>query len=171
VLDERNFLLKERYSWPVIDPEQAYAEAIAWGERLAPFVQDTGVAIDDALRAGRSVLLEGAQGTLLDIDHGTYPFVTSSTTLAGGACAGAGIGPTRIDAVLGITKAYATRVGGGPFPTEDSGPAGRHMGEVGQEFGATTGRKRRWVRSSERRRVASAGAAGWTSSSCATPSG
>jgi adenylosuccinate synthase len=143
VLDERNFLLKERYSWPVIDPEQAYAEAIAWGERLAPFVQDTGVAIDDALRAGRSVLLEGAQGTLLDIDHGTYPFVTSSTTLAGGACAGAGIGPTRIDSVLGITKAYTTRVGGGPFPTEDTGPPGRHMGEVGQEFGATTGRKRR----------------------------
>ncbi len=143
VLDERNFLLKERYSWRPVDPEEAYAQAVTWGERLAPFVQDTGVALDDALRAGRSVLLEGAQGTLLDIDHGTYPFVTSSTTLAGGACAGAGIGPTRIDSVLGITKAYTTRVGGGPFPTEDSGPAGRHMAEVGQEFGATTGRKRR----------------------------
>jgi adenylosuccinate synthase len=77
------------------------------------------------------------------VDHGTYPYVTSSTTLAGGACAGAGIGPTRIDAVLGITKAYTTRVGGGPFPTEDAGQAGAHMGEMGQEFGATTGRKRR----------------------------
>ena len=143
LLDERNFLLKDRYGWPVIDPEEAYSQAVAWGERLAPFVDDTGVVLDDALRAGRSVLLEGAQGTLLDLDHGTYPFVTSSTTLAGGACAGAGIGPTRIDAVLGITKAYTTRVGGGPFPTEDSGAAGHHMGEVGQEFGATTGRKRR----------------------------
>ncbi len=142
-LTERNFLLKELYSAPPVDLEQVYARAVEWGEQLEPLVDDVGVSIDHALREGRSVLLEGAQGTLLDIDHGTYPYVTSSTTLAGGACAGAGIGPTRIDAVLGITKAYTTRVGGGPFPTEDDGRAGTHLGEVGQEFGATTGRKRR----------------------------
>jgi adenylosuccinate synthase len=143
VLRERNFLLTELYSWPPIDPEEVYAKAVEWGRRLEPYVDDVGVRIDEALQGGRSVLLEGAQGTLLDVDHGTYPFVTSSTTLAGGACAGAGIGPTRLDSVLGITKAYTTRVGGGPFPTEDSGPAGRHMYEQGQERGATTGRKRR----------------------------
>jgi adenylosuccinate synthase len=143
VLKERNFLLKELYSWPPVDPGEVCTRALRWGERLAPFVDDVGVTLDAALREGRSVLLEGAQGTLLDVDHGTYPYVTSSTTLAGGASAGAGIGPTRIDSVLGITKAYTTRVGGGPFPTEDAGPAGRHMGEVGQEFGATTGRRRR----------------------------
>jgi adenylosuccinate synthase len=143
LLDERNFLLREHYSWETIDLEETYTRVLGWAERLAPFVADTGVRIDNALRAGLSVLLEGAQGTLLDIDHGTYPFVTSSTTLAGGACAGAGVGPTRIDSVIGITKAYTTRVGGGPFPTEETGSAGRHMAEVGQEFGATTGRRRR----------------------------
>jgi adenylosuccinate synthase len=143
VLEERNFLLRELYNWGTVDPEETYMKAREWGERLAPYVADTGVRIDNALRAGLSVLLEGAQGTLLDIDHGTYPFVTSSTTLAGGACAGAGIGPTRIDYVLGITKAYTTRVGGGPFPTEDTGPAGNHMVDVGLEYGATTGRRRR----------------------------
>jgi adenylosuccinate synthase len=140
---ERNFLLEKLYGWPVTPLEEVWERAIAWGEKLAPYVDDVGVTLDAALRAGRSVLLEGAQGTLLDVDHGTYPFVTSSTTLAGGACAGAGIGPTRIDSVLGISKAYTTRVGGGPFPTEDTGPAGQHMGAVGREFGATTGRKRR----------------------------
>lgn len=142
-LAERNFLLEKLYGAEPVDLEALYTLALEWGERLQPMVDDVGVTLDQALRAGRSVLLEGAQGTLLDIDHGTYPYVTSSTTLAGGACAGAGIGPTRIDAVLGITKAYTTRVGGGPFPTEDDGRAGTHMGEVGQEFGATTGRKRR----------------------------
>jgi adenylosuccinate synthase len=142
-LDERNYLLRHVYSWETTDPEEVLERALRWGDAIAPFIDDVGVTIDRALRDGRSVLLEGAQGTLLDIDHGTYPFVTSSTTLAGGACAGAGIGPSRIDHVLGITKAYTTRVGGGPFPTEDSGPSGRHMEEVGQEFGATTGRRRR----------------------------
>ncbi len=143
LLAERNFLLKELYSVPPIEIEEIYAQALEWGEQLQPLIDDVGVTIDHALREGRSVLLEGAQGTLLDIDHGTYPYVTSSTTLAGGACAGAGIGPTRIDAVLGITKAYTTRVGGGPFPTEDEGPVGAHLRDVGQEFGATTGRTRR----------------------------
>ena len=142
-LKERNFLLKELYSAAPVDLEELHALVLQWGEQLQPFVDDVGVTIDRALREGRSVLFEGAQGTLLDVDHGTYPYVTSSTTLAGGACGGAGIGPTRIDSVLGISKAYTTRVGGGPFPTEDEGPAGAHMSEVGQEFGATTGRKRR----------------------------
>jgi adenylosuccinate synthase len=143
VLLERNFVLKELYSWPAVSPEEIYSRAAEWGERLAPFVDDVSVTLDAALRHGKSALLEGAQGTLLDVDHGTYPYVTSSTTLAGGACAGAGIGPTRIDAVLGLAKAYTTRVGGGPFPTEDTGAAGRHMYERGQERGATTGRTRR----------------------------
>ncbi|MEE8314878.1 MAG: adenylosuccinate synthase [Myxococcota bacterium] len=142
-LTERNFLLEKLYGWPPADEGEMAERAYAWGEQLAPYVDDTGVTLDRALRAGKSVLLEGAQGTLLDIDHGTYPYVTSSTTLAGGACAGAGIGPTRLDYVLGISKAYTTRVGGGPFPTEDTGPAGQHLGTVGREFGATTGRKRR----------------------------
>ena len=142
-LAERNFLLEKLYGKAPIDRDELLDRALGWGERMGPYVDDTGVTIDRALRAGRDVLFEGAQGTLLDVDHGTYPFVTSSTTLAGGACAGAGIGPTRIDAVLGITKAYTTRVGGGPFPTEDPGPAGEHLSRVGAEFGATTGRKRR----------------------------
>jgi adenylosuccinate synthase len=143
VLRERNFLLEKFYGWKPFELDEVYVRALAWGERLAPYIDDVGVVLDAALRAGRSVLLEGAQGTLLDIDHGTYPFVTSSTTLAGGACAGAGIGPTRVDAVLGLAKAYTTRVGGGPFPTEDTGPAGLHLFERGAELGATTGRKRR----------------------------
>ncbi len=143
VLRERNFLLEKFYRWKPVELEDVYARAVAWGERLRPYIDDVGVVLDSELRAGRSVLLEGAQGTLLDVDHGTYPFVTSSTTLAGGACAGAGIGPTRIDAVLGLAKAYTTRVGGGPFPTEDTGPAGKHLFELGAELGATTGRKRR----------------------------
>ena len=142
-LEERNYLLKNLYAWSPFDPEEAYALAREWGVRLEPYVDDVSVTLDRSLREGHSVLLEGAQGTLLDIDHGTYPFVTSSTTLAGGACAGAGIGPTHIDHVLGISKAYTTRVGGGPFPTEDRGAAGRHLFEVGDEYGATTERKRR----------------------------
>lgn len=143
VIAERNFMLEKLYGWPPTDPDEVCKSAAEWGERLAPFVDDVSVTIDRALRDGRSVLLEGAQGTLLDVDHGTYPYVTSSNTVAGGASAGAGIGPTAIDSVIGVTKAYTTRVGGGPFPTEDEGPAGRHMGTVGDEFGATTGRKRR----------------------------
>ncbi len=111
--------------------------------RLVPLLADTSRMADEAIRGGRGVLLEGAQGTLLDLDHGTYPFVTSSTAVAGGACAGAGIGPTRIDAVVGITKAYVTRVGGGPFPTELNDATGARLREVGAEFGSVTGRPRR----------------------------
>jgi len=112
-------------------------------KRIVPLLADTSERVDAALRAGKKLLFEGAQGTLLDVDHGTYPFVTSSNAVAGGACTGAGIGPTRIDAVVGLTKAYCTRVGGGPFPTELEDETGERLRKVGQEFGAVTGRPRR----------------------------
>lgn len=112
-------------------------------ERIVPLLADTSQLLDDQLRAGHSVLFEGAQGTLLDIDHGTYPFVTSSSAIAGGACTGSGIGPRAISRVVGAAKAYVTRVGGGPFPTELEDAAGEHMKKVGAEFGSVTGRPRR----------------------------
>jgi adenylosuccinate synthase len=118
-------------------------EALAAGERLRPFVCDTSRWVHEAIVAGKHVLFEGAQGGLLDIDHGTYPYVTSSSTIAAGACQGVGIGPSKIDKVIGITKAYATRVGGGPFPTELHGDAGENLRKAGGEYGATTGRPRR----------------------------
>jgi adenylosuccinate synthase len=113
------------------------------GQRLERHVADTSEILHRALRAGKHVLLEGAQGTLLDLDHGTYPFVTSSNPVAGGALTGAGLGPKEVQAVIGVAKAYVTRVGSGPFPTEDLGPAGQRMGEKGHEFGTNTGRPRR----------------------------
>jgi len=119
------------------------ADAAAAGQALAPMIGDAGREVDRAIAAGKNVLFEGAQGTLLDIDHGTYPFVTSSSTIAGGACTGVGIGPTRIDRVIGISKAYCTRVGGGPFPTEMEGAEAEAWRAAGQEYGATTGRPRR----------------------------
>ncbi|MGE5488402.1 MAG: adenylosuccinate synthase [bacterium] len=115
----------------------------AYGERLAPMVCDTSVLLNRAMDAGKRVLFEGAQGTMLDIDHGTYPFVTSSSAGAGGACTGTGVPPTRIDAVIGVSKTYITRVGGGPFPTEAHGPEGETLRKLGNEFGAVTGRPRR----------------------------
>jgi adenylosuccinate synthase len=118
-------------------------ETLALAPRLAPLVADVPRALYDANRAGRNLLFEGAQGSLLDIDHGTYPFVTSSNCVAGAAAAGAGIGPHHLHYVLGITKAYTTRVGGGPFPTELSDGVGELLRQRGQEFGATTGRPRR----------------------------
>jgi adenylosuccinate synthase len=140
---EKNFELTQLHHWPAIDADALYDELIELGRRLEPFVDHTGRILDRALRENKKVLFEGAQGTFLDIDHGTYPYVTSSNCVAGAACTGAGVGPTRIDSVLGITKAYTTRVGGGPFPTEDTGAGGTWLGEKGMEFGATTGRKRR----------------------------
>ncbi|MDH3685101.1 MAG: adenylosuccinate synthase [Myxococcales bacterium] len=140
---EKNFELTEVHRWEPIDAEAMFEEYAELGRRLEPYVEHTGRLLDRALRDGKNVLFEGAQGTLLDIDHGTYPYVTSSNCVAGAVCTGAGVGPTRIDQVLGITKAYTTRVGGGPFPTEDEGPGGTRLGERGAEFGATTGRKRR----------------------------
>ncbi|MCA9674697.1 MAG: adenylosuccinate synthase [Kofleriaceae bacterium] len=129
---------------PAADEVQRWIdEALAAGERLRPFVTDTSRWVYRAIQAGKHVLFEGAQGGLLDIDHGTYPYVTSSSTIAAGACQGVGIGPTAIDRVIGITKAYATRVGGGPFPTELDGDEGDRLRQAGGEFGATTGRPRR----------------------------
>jgi len=139
----KNLELVELCGWKPVDTEALLETALEWGRRLEPYVDHTGRILDHALRDGRSVLFEGAQGTFLDIDHGTYPYVTSSNCVAGAACTGAGIGPTRIDRVLGITKAYTTRVGGGPFPSELDGEAGDALRARGGEFGATTGRPRR----------------------------
>ncbi len=116
-----------------------------FAERLKPYVEDTGVALSKLIDGSKRVLFEGAQGTMLDLDQGTYPYVTSSSTVAGGACTGSGIGPTAVDSVVGVTKAYTTRVGAGPFPTElpEGDPVGDHLSRTGNEFGATTGRRRR----------------------------
>ena len=123
--------------------EEVFREYDALRRFLAPFAADTAVMIDEALRSGKRVLFEGAQGAMLDLDHGTYPFVTSSSTVAGGACAGAGVGPTRIDDVMGVSKAYNTRVGRGPFPTEIFGATANFIRRTGKEYGTTTGRPRR----------------------------
>jgi len=141
--EQKNFELVEYYRWEPVDADALYRKAVDWGKQLEPYVDHTTRTLDRALRDGRNVLFEGAQGTFLDIDHGTYPYVTSSNCVAGAVCAGAGIGPTRIDRVLGITKAYTTRVGGGPFPTEETGAVGEQLRDAGAEFGATTGRPRR----------------------------
>jgi adenylosuccinate synthase len=141
--EQKNFELVEYYHWKPVDPDEVWAQAVEWGRQLEPYVEHTARTLERALREGKNVLFEGAQGTFLDIDHGTYPYVTSSNCVAGAACAGAGIGPTRIDRVLGITKAYTTRVGGGPFPTEEKGELGERLRAAGAEFGATTGRPRR----------------------------
>jgi adenylosuccinate synthase len=139
----KNFELTEYYKWKPIDVDALFVSAVEWGRKLEPYVDHTERLLERALREGKSVLFEGAQGTFLDIDHGTYPFVTSSNCVAGAACTGAGVGPTQIDRVLGITKAYTTRVGGGPFPTEETGAIGERLRAAGDEFGATTGRPRR----------------------------
>jgi adenylosuccinate synthase len=128
---------------PAAEIDGWIADAAAAGERLAPSCGDAGRAVATAIAEGRHVLFEGARGSLLDLDHGTYPYVTSSSTIAAGACQSAGVGPTRIDSVIGISKAYATRVGEGPFPTELSGETGERLRQAGGEFGATTGRPRR----------------------------
>jgi adenylosuccinate synthase len=128
---------------PPPDVGAVVREYQAIGEEIRPFVRDASRFLNEQIRAGKNVLFEGAQGVLLDLDHGTYPFVTSSSTTAGGACAACGIGPTLVDHVLGIVKAYATRVGNGPFPTELTDATGERLREVGAEFGATTGRPRR----------------------------
>src|SRR5256886_3580309 len=126
-----------------MNAEAILEEYLGYADRLEPHIADTVAEVHAALDAGRNVLFEGAQGMLLDLDHGTYPFVTSSNCVAGGVCTGAGIGPRMIDRIIGVTKAYTTRVGEGPFPTEDLGPDGDLLVERGAEFGATTARKRR----------------------------
>jgi adenylosuccinate synthase len=142
-LEAKNEILDKLYGLPRLDPERVADDLLGHAERLRPFIADTALLLDGALRGGKRVLFEGAQGTMLDIDHGTYPFVTSSNPVAGAACTGTGIGPTRIDRVLGVTKAYVTRVGEGPFPTEAEGAAARRISERGRELGTTTGRPRR----------------------------
>jgi adenylosuccinate synthase len=128
---------------PKLDLHAMTDEYVTYGHRLEPYITDTALLCYETLRSGGSVVFEGAQGTMLDIDHGTYPFVTSSNPIAGAACVGAGVGPTEIDEVWGVAKAYVTRVGEGPFPTELSDDIGRHMLERGHEYGTTTGRQRR----------------------------
>jgi adenylosuccinate synthase len=143
VLDYHNFVLKHYFSAEIVDFHKTLDEAIAHAERIRPLVADVPRMLYEANRAGHNLLFEGAQGTLLDVDHGTYPYVTSSNCLAGAASAGAGIAPQALHYVLGITKAYTTRVGAGPFPTELDDDIGRHLAHRGNEIGATTGRLRR----------------------------
>jgi len=131
------------YGLPILEAGPILDEYAGWGEKMRPYIRDVSDLLHGLMKAGKNVLFEGAQGALLDIDHGTYPFVTSSNSTAGGACTGLGVGPKTIHAVLGITKAYTTRVGAGPFPTELSDETGRTIAARGDEFGATTGRPRR----------------------------
>ncbi|MEO6715604.1 MAG: adenylosuccinate synthase [Mycobacteriales bacterium] len=142
-LREKNQILTKVYNRKGMSVDEVVAEYVEYGERLRPHVADTSLVLHRALQAGKLVLLEGSQGTLLDVDHGTYPFVTSSNPTAGGACAGSGIGPTQITRVVGILKAYTTRVGSGPFPTELKDDMGERLRTVGGEIGVTTGRPRR----------------------------
>ena len=143
VLDYHNFVLKHYFKAEPLDFQQMLDETLAFAAEIKPLVADVPRLLYDANKAGDSLLFEGAQGTLLDIDHGTYPFVTSSNCVAGAAAIGSGVGPQMLHYVLGITKAYTTRVGSGPFPTELDDEVGRYLAERGHEFGATTGRARR----------------------------
>ncbi len=139
----KNVVLEKLYDLPPLDPEVVIQEYLHYAERLRPHVVDSSLKIYDSIQKRKNILFEGAQGTLLDLDHGTYPYVTSSSPVAGGACVGAGIGPTMIDRVIGVAKAYTTRVGEGPFPTELYGELNQHLCDRGAEFGTTTGRRRR----------------------------
>lgn len=142
-IDYKNVILEKLYNLPPLDAQKVIEEYLGYAERLRPHVVDSSLKIYDAIQRRRNILFEGAQGTLLDLDHGTYPYVTSSNPVAGGACVGAGVGPTMIDRVIGVAKAYTTRVGEGPFPTELHGGLGESLCDRGAEFGTTTGRKRR----------------------------
>ena len=141
--EAKNLILEAGGSEERFDAESLLEQLRPFAERLKPLVGDTSLILSDYIDSGKKVLFEGAQGTLLDVEYGTYPFVTSSYPVSGGACVGSGVPPTRIDKVVGVLKAYCTRVGAGPFPTEDSGELGKMLGERGNEFGATTGRPRR----------------------------
>jgi adenylosuccinate synthase len=142
-LAEKNLWLERIYEVEPFDLEEVWAQYAGFAGLLAPFVGDASLLVDEALRDGRRVLFEGAQATMLDLDHGSYPFVTSSNPIASGAATGIGIGPTRIDRVLGVSKAYVTRVGEGPFPSEIVGPGQDRLRDLGGEFGTVTGRERR----------------------------
>ena len=144
---EKNMIAHALFNSEPLDPDKMYAEYADAAEKLRPFVADTAALLNKAIQAGESVMFEGAQGTMLDIDHGTYPFVTSSSATSGGAVIGTGVAPNAIETVIGITKAYCTRVGGGPFPTEIEGEMGDVLRAKGKEYGAVTGRPRRcgWI--------------------------
>ncbi|MBW1695631.1 MAG: adenylosuccinate synthase [Deltaproteobacteria bacterium] len=143
ILEEKNFYLERYLSAEALDVTAILSEYSKYAQRLAAHVTDVSITVNNAIKSGKRVLFEGAQGTHLDIDHGTYPYVTSSSTLSGNACCGTGIGPQHISGVEGVVKAYTTRVGAGPFPTELSDEIGEKIQKKGAEFGATTGRKRR----------------------------
>ncbi len=143
VMEYHNFALINYFKMDAVDYQQVLDEALAQGEKIAPMVEDIPGTLHRLRAEGKSIMFEGAQGALLDIDHGTYPYVTSSTTTSGGAASGSGVGPCDLDYVLGIVKAYTTRVGAGPFPTELFDDDGQYLGKKGHEFGATTGRQRR----------------------------
>jgi adenylosuccinate synthase len=138
-----NAIIEKIYGLKPLDPDEVFDRYVQYGKRIEKYIVDTAFLINEALDRNKRVLFEGAQGTMLDIDHGTYPYVTSSSTVAGGICTGAGIGPGRLDEIIGVVKAYTTRVGSGPFPTEESGKIGQYMREKGYEYGTTTGRPRR----------------------------
>ncbi len=142
-LEEKNFMLEKYFGQAPLNRAKISRQAAKWAEFLEPFIADVGGLIDQAVNKNLNILFEGAQGTHLDLDHGTYPFVTSSNPVAGTVCAGAGLAPKRIDSVVGLVKAYTTRVGAGPFPTELKDTVGKYMGKQGAEFGSTTGRPRR----------------------------
>ena len=141
--NEKNQIAHALFGTEPLNPARIYEDYARFADEIAPYVTDTAVLLNEAIKRGESVMFEGAQGALLDIDHGTYPFVTSSSATAGGAVIGTGVGPTAIGTVIGVTKAYVTRVGEGPFPTEDHSKAGDELRARGQEYGATTGRPRR----------------------------
>ncbi len=143
IMEYHNFALTQYYKVEAVSYEEVLADALAVREVIINMIADIPELLDQSRKAGESIMFEGAQGTLLDIDHGTYPYVTSSNTTAGGVSTGCGFGPRNLDYILGITKAYTTRVGSGPFPTELDDEIGEHLGTVGHEFGATTGRERR----------------------------
>jgi adenylosuccinate synthase len=143
VVTEKNRIASALFGGAVLDPEAVADQCLEIAQHLLPFLADVSAYLNAQMDRGKRVLFEGAQGTLLDLDHGTYPFVTSSSASAGGACTGTGVGPTRIQSVVGVSKAYATRVGSGPFPTEAHGPEGEKIREMGGEYGAVTGRPRR----------------------------
>ncbi|WP_028489763.1 adenylosuccinate synthase [Thiothrix lacustris] len=143
IMEYHNFTLVNYFKCDAVDVDAVLAEAMQMAEIIKPMIADIPNRLSELRKSGQDVMLEGAQGTLLDIDHGTYPFVTSSSTTAGGACTGSGIGPRHIDYILGITKAYTTRVGSGPFPTELFDDVGAYIAKQGNEFGSTTGRPRR----------------------------
>ena len=142
-LREHHNIYLQHFGQPPLDPEKVVEEYLAYAQHMKKYIKDVSLILDENLKKGKFVLYEGAQGTLLDVDFGTYPYVTSSNSTVGGVFTGLGIGPDKIDKILGVTKAYTTRVGGGPFPTEIQGEMEKILREKGKEYGATTGRPRR----------------------------